>query len=257
MRTLCFGVLGGIGDVLFITPTLRLIKKHYPDIKLHIVSREPAIHILENNPYVDKVTDVHKDKAAQGFLIRYPDPLVSEQPVRHHIHTAWRQMCGMGKLSLPLAPLQPEIYLPISSEKVGVVGVQAYTKRSHTGDAEWRDKKRWPYAHELMNKSGYEPIKIQPTIAAWVYELSKYKLIVCNEGGVSHLAKALNIPAIVIFGGYSKPTWNGYPDQYSIRTVPTCQGCYNEKPCDFRCMLGISVDYVQKVVEEVLNGRSS
>jgi len=256
MNTICFGLTGGIGDALFATPTFHLIKQYYPDIQIQVVGRKPSMDILEFNPYINELFDVHKDISRKGFLIEYPNPIKHEKPVRHHIHTAWRQICGAGKFQLPLAPFQPEVYLPRSSKGVDVIGVQIYTKRSHIGDMEWRDKKRWPYALELARKPGYEPIKIYSSISEWVYGLSQYKLIVCNEGGVSHVAKALNIPTIVIFGGYSKPEWNGYLDQWNIRTAPKCQGCYDDLHCNFRCMTSISAEYVHNVAKEILHGQS-
>lgn len=52
-----FRVSGGMGDVLAITPSLKTLKKKYPDKKIHVefVSND-HLELLKNNPYIDKVT---------------------------------------------------------------------------------------------------------------------------------------------------------------------------------------------------------
>jgi heptosyltransferase-2 len=79
-------------------------------------------------------------------------------------------------------------------------------------------------------------------------------LLITNDSGVMHMAAALEVPTIAIFG----PTdWNvTYPFQQNatvIRHSPECAPCFlRECPIDHRCMTRISVDQVIAAGKELL-----
>ena len=84
-----------------------------------------------------------------------------------------------------------------------------------------------------------------------------FKAIVCAEGGISHIAKAVGTPAVVIYGGFAKPEWNGYPDQVNICNPLHCSYCYNsracEKPNDIEreCMKQITLEQVRNAANDI------
>lgn len=53
--------LKGIGDVILSTPLLRALKKSFPGVQVHFLTRPAAAPILRHNPFVDKVW-VHPGK---------------------------------------------------------------------------------------------------------------------------------------------------------------------------------------------------
>lgn len=60
--------------------------------------------------------------------------------------------------------------------------------------------------------------------------------------------------AIVIYGGFAHPSWNGYHDQINLTNTLDCSYCYNPLPCRKKperlCMRQISVDDVLKYLED-------
>jgi len=78
--------------------------------------------------------------------------------------------------------------------------------------------------------------------------VSRSRAVVCAEGGISHIARALDVPAVVIYGGFAQPAWNGYKEQINLCNPLDCSYCYNPGPCtnaiERRCMREISTESV-------------
>lgn len=233
----------GIGDLLFVTPTLKKIKEIYPNTHITVNTNYPTL--LANNPYIDKI-----GKENNGLFLGYPDPIHAVNPTMHHIQFDYRIIKKFYRLKklpsfLTDEEMSPEIYLNKSKEKNNKIGVQVHHK------GHWNKKKIWPYFSELcsQNPDIFEPILLCSSMPNLIKHISSFKEVVCAEGGISHIAKALNIPATVIYGGFAKPKWNGYKDHNNICNVLPCSYCYNPFPCvsknrERECMHNISIEYV-------------
>lgn len=55
MKKALFFRIGAIGDVLLTTPAVQYFKINNPDFEIHYLAGYPAVKILKNNPYIDKV----------------------------------------------------------------------------------------------------------------------------------------------------------------------------------------------------------
>ena len=217
----------GIGDLLFVTPAIHVIKQTYPNRRLVVNTNRPSL--LENNPWVDEVGTRNK-----GVFLLYTAPDSGCLPLQHHIITDWEIVCREYGLKTPPPELRPELYiedLPLARE---VIGVQTLHK------GQYHRKRVWPGFDELARRPGFEAI---PEITkgdkmkGLVKKIASYKAVVCGEGGVSHIAAALHKPAVVLFGGFSDPEWTGYPDHINLTSVVDCMHCFNLKPCknNFKC----------------------
>lgn len=236
----------GIGDLLFLTPTLRVIKETYgSDVSVEVNTNYPDL--LRNNPFVD-VVGVKKE----GVFLGYADPIHCKIPTKHHIIADWEIVCKAYDLKTDRPKLQPELYLPLHGVKQnGKVGIQVIHK------GHWYKKKVWPYFGQLLASSGiFEALHRVPTVAALVRQIASYKCVVCSEGGISHIAKALGVPAVVIFGGFASPEWSGYEDQTNLCNRLHCSYCYHLGPCveepERKCMREISMTQVEEAIEEIL-----
>ena len=235
----------GIGDLLFATPSFRVIKEAYPDCYLEVNSNRWSL--LENNPFIDKIG--HKDS---GVFLLYPAPDGGKLPTQHHILTDWQIICQTYGLETKKPQLRPELFLKNLPPKKNVIGVQVNHKRNY------HNKRVWPCFDELAKQEGFEPIP-QITSGDKMQGLAKqvasYKCVVCAEGGISHLAAALHIPAVVLFGGFSDPIWTGYNDHLNIVSDVECKHCFNLNPCrkGFICWENISVNYVIENVRQYLS----
>lgn len=235
----------GLGDQLFVTPSLPVIRKAYPDARIVVKSVYPEI--FYKNPCIDSLQlDLNN-----GTFVGYNYPGWSIRPDRHHILAVWKDLCDSYNLVTEKPSLQPELYFPLPLEKTREVLVQ--TLHVH----QWHSKKVWDKFDFFAETYGYEPIPHVTGIYPLVKMIASARVVVCSEGAISHIAKAVGTKAVVIFGGWSNPEWNGYSEQTNITNVKDCSYCWNPDPCtnqtDRLCMREITLEQVQSEVERLLS----
>lgn len=240
-RKIIIRSFNGLGDLLFLTPTLRCIKGSYPESEVVVNTNCPEL--LKRNPFVDLINE-----SRDGVFLGYADPIHCRNPTMHHILADWQIVCREYDLSLGAPALKPEIYTYIPFVRLSRgIGVQVMHK------GHWDGKKVWPYFEKLIEvDSRCTEIPKTRTLDQLVHVIASFTAVVCAEGGISHIAKAIGVPAIVIYGGFAKPEWNGYEDQINLCNPLECSYCYNPKPCVHeihkKCMKDISIE---KVVKEI------
>lgn len=230
----------GIGDLLFVTPTLRVIKEAYPNVKITVNTNYPEL--VDTNPFVD-----HVNTGKDGVFLGYPDPIHIIWPIEHHIRSDWKVVCNAYGLETEPPAKKPELYLEVPGQNGDYIGVQVLHK------GHWHKKKLWPKFNDLANRPGFMMIPYFGHVLQLIEFIATCKAVVCAEGGISHIAKALGIPAIVIYGGFARPEWNGYRDQINICNEKWCSYCYDPTPCKNEveriCMKEITVEQVLRAVE--------
>jgi len=87
-----------------------------------------------------------------------------------------------------------------------------------------------------------------------VYLISQCRLFLSNDSGLMHIAGALNIPTIAIFGSTNPATTSPAGNQSIIvRHEVSCSPCLKETcPTDFRCMELVSIEDVWKIAQGIL-----
>jgi len=152
---------------------------------------------------------------------------------------------------------RPQLYIKDLPARRDLIGVQVSHKRNY------HSKRVWPGFEELSTRDGFEEIPQtcgRDAMQNLVRQIASYKAVVCAEGGISHIAAALNVPAVVLFGGFSDPEWTGYPDHVNITSDIECKHCFNNLPCvneePFKCFKNISVEFVEETAHK-LTGQSA
>jgi len=84
--------------------------------------------------------------------------------------------------------------------------------------------------------------------------LARTRLLLCNDSGAMHLAAAVGVPVVAVFGptdaDATAPLGGGHR---IVREPVPCSPCLlRECPIDHRCMRGLSVERVLQEVEDVL-----
>jgi heptosyltransferase II len=99
----------------------------------------------------------------------------------------------------------------------------------------------------LLNLAGKTDLKKA------VYLISQCRLFISNDSGLMHIAGALNIPTIAIFGSTNPVTTSPAGNQsVIIRQEVPCSPCLRETcPTDFRCMKLVSVENVWQAAQNV------
>ena len=100
---------------------------------------------------------------------------------------------------------------------------------------------------KLINLAG------KTTLREAIYLISQCRLFISNDSGLMHIAGALNIPTIAIFGSTNHITTSPAGNRFIIvRQEVSCSPCLKETcPADFRCMKLISVEDVLQVAQNL------
>jgi len=116
-------------------------------------------------------------------------------------------------------------------------------------DRETADRVQQYAGHRLVNLAGKTNLK--ETIAL----IGKCKLFISNDSGLMHVAGALNIPTVAIFGSTNPVTTSpAGNNSVVIYKSASCSPCL-KKRCptdDFRCMDAIGVDDVYNIATRLL-----
>ena len=111
-----------------------------------------------------------------------------------------------------------------------------------------------PLAEAVARAMGHTPVLVagRTTLREFMALLAKCHLAITNDSGPMHLAAALQIPLLTIFGSTNERATGPVGRRVRIikRTVE-CSPCgHRQCPIDFRCMTGVSVDDVYKAALE-------
>jgi len=100
---------------------------------------------------------------------------------------------------------------------------------------------------KLINLAG------KTTLQEAIFLISQCQLFISNDSGLMHIAGALNIPTIAIFGSTNPITTAPVGNRSVIvRHEVSCSPCLKKScPTDFRCMEMISVKDILHVAEDL------
>jgi hypothetical protein len=81
------------------------------------------------------------------------------------------------------------------------------------------------------------------------------RLYVGTVGFLMHLARAVECPAVIVYGGREAPWQSGYISNFNLYSAVPCAPCWRLNSCDFdrKCMGDISVSDVVSAIRQMLN----
>jgi ADP-heptose:LPS heptosyltransferase len=85
--------------------------------------------------------------------------------------------------------------------------------------------------------------------------MSNSELFVGLASGLMHLARSIDCPAVIVYGGRERPEISGYMCNKNIRTSPPCSPCWQRNRCDHhrKCMTAIEADVVVAGIKQILD----
>lgn len=88
--------------------------------------------------------------------------------------------------------------------------------------------------------------------------ISLCNVLLTNDSGPMHIAGALNIPIVALFGSTSSVVTGPWQESVVIQKHVECAPCYRRTcPIDFRCMKQIEVEEVVQAITRSLNSSPS
>jgi hypothetical protein len=84
--------------------------------------------------------------------------------------------------------------------------------------------------------------------------LSHARLYIGTVGFLMHLARAVECPSVIVFGGREAPWQSGYVGNANLYSAVQCAPCWRANTCEFdrRCMSDISVADVVSAIRQML-----
>ncbi|HEX5411459.1 MAG TPA: lipopolysaccharide heptosyltransferase II [Terriglobia bacterium] len=107
-----------------------------------------------------------------------------------------------------------------------------------------------PLAEEIAHGMRHTPVIMtgETTLRQLMALLVQCRLVITNDSGPMHLAAALGLPVVAIFGSTDeRATGPVSPLARIVRNPVACSPCgMRECPIDFRCMKGVTVEEVHR-----------
>lgn len=99
-----------------------------------------------------------------------------------------------------------------------------------------------------------EDMRGQTGIRAAAALLHHARLYVGPVGFLMHLARAVDCPSVIVYGGREAPWQSGYSCNINLYTATPCAPCWRWNTCDFdrQCMRQITADDVIAAIREML-----
>ncbi|MEI8138452.1 MAG: glycosyltransferase family 9 protein [bacterium] len=275
---ICFRGAGGIGDDLLCTAVLReLSRRHMGGVcmvtahpEIFTRNRDVALVATPGARMVRKIQEF----GGQFIILSYEsydvDNDLNEPPRRHII----AEMCAKAGIR-GFVNLRP--YLNLRADEVkdyswakGKIVIQSsgMASRFPMPNREW-------YPEQFMETVGllagkYDVIQIgspRDPILPGVIDLrgktsmresaalfSQARLYVGAVGLLMHLARAVECPAVIIYGGREAPWQTGYSCNFNICEQLPCSPCWRRHTCDHQheCMTRITSNRVVEAIYTML-----
>jgi ADP-heptose:LPS heptosyltransferase len=100
-------------------------------------------------------------------------------------------------------------------------------------------------------------LRSQTTLQELIAAIAAADLHVAPITGSVHIAAAVGVPTVVIYGGYEPPVCTDYPGNIGLYSPVECAPCWLQTPCPYgkKCLNIISVDQVEAAVERLWEDR--
>lgn len=279
--------VGGIGDVLMLTPVLREIKRQYPDchltfaIDMHSTGNNVYYELVKNAPFVDEFVDARYVQHGK-YDCTWDASAVCLRYERQGLPAINRIDLFARAAGINLVSKRP-FYQVEEQERIRATHAIAgrTTVLLHTASNE--DKRCWPIEKYVELVQEMDSLSIVFLVMdfngkhhGWnkksncidisncsIRELGAYieqvDLFVGPDSGPMHMAGALGTRSIVLFGSIPpEARINYYTEHQAITADLTCLGCWYAKcPYDVKCMKDIEVQRVLQIIKEVVGETES
>lgn len=273
------GFLGGIGDDLLCTAPIAEWLRRGTN-RLWFFTRHPDLYARCLDHRVRLLPD---DARFQRIALRLGRPLRSlsysvcdattdrDSAVSEHIIANMCRRAGL-KGRVQLRP-----HLSLASEEVaaasawrGCIAVQTSSLAASVPmrNKQWRTERIQALVDHFSGRFGFVQIgsagdpplrgahdlRGRTTLRETAAVLAQARLFVGLVGFLMHLARAVDCPSVIVYGGREPPELTGYPCNENVAHRPPCAPCWQRNRCDHghACMEEISAAHVIAATERAL-----
>lgn len=277
-----------LGDALMLTPLVRGLKKARPEWRVAIATRRPDVFL--GNPYIDEIRSWHLWRTRRTVRAHYTSKDLGglEHFVQIQWCALWRELRDAGVPNTETVPeldgVHPEMMLSEEEKRRGRETLQSCVpaeRRSQPVILMISGGKRNPVHNREWGEENYQAVADALTAHATVMQIGGDVKLTCGkqpvpdlsgrpiretgallaaadavllqEGGLHHLARAVEAPAVVIYGGSVRDEQSGYDRQLKLINRPPCSPCFGTKRncMHLKCMTIFSPQRVLQAVAEV------
>lgn len=284
-KAVYFSIGHGFGDNLMATAVIAGIKKEFPDIRIFVLTKR-RWEIFENNPDVTACYNARTVMKKNPSLFKRAIPLseytyadFKNAPKVQHMIDRMYDLVGIN--------VQNRIYRPgiyLTQKELGyrhwriqrwprpLVAVAPSGKIATKIPNKFYPIEHWQKLAALLKKAGITVIQVGDKKEGPLLEGAKnyrnlgYRktasvlrhcdALISHDGGIMHLATAVNTPCIILFGGVENPLVFGYPCNINITIDLPCAPCWLQKPCDNPvCKDMLTPELIMQKLDELLKPR--
>lgn len=239
-------------------PKRTLLRKILVTFKINLLKNLPTHHervirdflfLFENSKSLEEIIDFNKSHTlGQSFLTTLPQSFEKKKTLLEHEYVVISPVASFLNKRWPINLVRKWIHLFLADEKLTHYHLVLLAGPDDTYCRQLMiDNERW---HNLQGETSLEQT---------IHWMSGAKLCVANDTGTTHIAEALGVPSITLFG----PTHESFgfrthlPKSTTISLPLSCRPCSatGAKPCSQKsllCMEGIKPEVVLEKVKELL-----
>jgi ADP-heptose:LPS heptosyltransferase len=258
----------GLGDVLLSTPALREVKRRNPGCRITLYTDFPEL--VEGLPFLDRVT-ADDDPTGGALWLNYEWSL----PPRRHLARIVGDLLGVEVRDVrPSCAVRPELVERFRLEWSGLprpIVIVARRASNFTPNKEWPD----PYWDDLVARlaargtvvdvggppsdpparpaGSYIDLRGMTSLPELIAAVAAADLHVAPVTGTVHIAAAMGVPSVVIYGGYEPPVCTAYPGNIGLGSAVECAPCWLREPCPYgkKCLHQITPDQVEAALDRL------
>jgi ADP-heptose:LPS heptosyltransferase len=262
----------GLGDVLMCTPALRELKRLNPGCRVTFYTDFPDL--VKGLPFIDCVRTT-VEAVGTAFWLNYEKSL----PPRRHLTRIIGDILGINVRDVrPSCMVRSELVERYRQDWNSLPRPLVLVTRrasAFTPNKDWPDQ-YWdelvarlaaratvievggPLAEPSIGPAGsYIDLRGQTTLPELIAVVAAVDLQVAPITGTVHIAAAMGVPSVVIYGGYEPPVCTDYPGNIGLYSPVECAPCWLRTPCPYgkKCLHMITPNQVQAVLDRLWKER--
>ena len=260
IKSLYIRIPAGYGDNLMATAVIAALRQQYQALRIFIATKRPDI--FENNPHIAALyntrTLLKKNLSIYNLCspLHYPPfaAILQSKEKKHLIDYFYD--------CLPL-PIENRIYkmeiflswpernyrkTQLEKNKRPTIAISPYGGATTKIPNKFYPVEKWPSIVKGLTNAGITVLqfglkKEGPLLPGATdfrdigYRKSAAILLHCDAlithpSGLMHLATALSVPCVALFGGVEDPVISGHPQNLNLTAPLSCAPCWLPKQCD-------------------------